>query len=161
MATQKLQPSRALSVIPSENANIPYPNLSESGTNTTATALKLIDSTATFIANNVKTGDVVYNITDNTAATVLTVDSQTQLTLNADIFTATAKVYSIYAESAQSGLTNQGCVLYIGTGGTLKVLTSGNDVVTFANIQDGLFFPINVLKVFSTGTSCFNIIALW
>jgi hypothetical protein len=53
------------------------------------------------------------------------------------------------------------CVLYVGTGGTLKVLTEGGDEVTFTNIQDGSFFPVNVIKVFSTGTSATNIIAIW
>jgi hypothetical protein len=53
------------------------------------------------------------------------------------------------------------CVLYIGTGGTLRVLTEGNDDVTFVNVQDGSFFPVNVLRVFATGTDADDIIALW
>lgn len=54
-----------------------------------------------------------------------------------------------------------GSVLYIGTGGDLKVLTVGNDEITFTNIQDGSFLPVQVLRVFSTGTTATNIIALW
>lgn len=54
-----------------------------------------------------------------------------------------------------------GSVLYIGTGGDLKVLTVGNDEVTFTNIQDGSFLPVQVLRVFATGTTASNIIALW
>ena len=57
--------------------------------------------------------------------------------------------------------TTQSCVLYIGTGGSLKVLTEGGDEVTFTNVQDGTFFPVNVLKVFSTGTDATDIIAIW
>ena len=53
------------------------------------------------------------------------------------------------------------CVLYIGTGGDLKVLTEGGDELIFVNIQDGSFFPVNVTKVFSTDTSATNIIAIW
>lgn len=54
-----------------------------------------------------------------------------------------------------------GSVLYIGTGGDLKVLTVGNDEITFTNIQDGSFLPVQVLRVFATGTTASNIIALW
>jgi hypothetical protein len=56
---------------------------------------------------------------------------------------------------------NTGCVLYIGTGGDLKVKTIGGDEVTFVNIQDGSFLPVQVLRVFATGTSATNILALW
>jgi len=55
----------------------------------------------------------------------------------------------------------QPCVLYVGTGGNLKVITEGGDEVTFVNVQDGTFFPVNVLRVFATGTTATNIIAIW
>lgn len=161
MPTQKLQPSRALTVIKSDNADIPSINLVDLGVNTSITSLRLVSSGSTFVTDNVKVGDVVYNLTDGLAATVVSVVSQTEVVLNADIFTATAKTFQIYQQSPQTGLGNQGCVLYIGTGGDIKVLTSGNDVVTFVNVQDGIFFPINVIKVYETGTSALNIIALW
>jgi len=63
--------------------------------------------------------------------------------------------------SISGNTTAQACVLYIGTGGSLKVLTEGGDEVTFTNIQDGTFFPVNVLRVFSTGTDATGIIAIW
>jgi len=53
------------------------------------------------------------------------------------------------------------CVLYVGTGGTLKVLTEGEDEVTFVNVPSGSFLPVNVLRVFASGTSASNIIAIW
>lgn len=59
------------------------------------------------------------------------------------------------------GSGNNGSVLYVGTKGNLKVMTVGGDEVTFTNIQDGSFIPVQVLKVFSTGTTASNIIALW
>lgn len=161
MATQKLQPSRALQVIPSENAVIPNPFFIHQGVNTGIAVNKLITITGDFVFDNVKTGDIVYNLTDGTAATVVAVDSQSQLTLNANIFTVGGKSFVIYQQSAQTGIGNQGCVLYVGVGGNIKVTTSGNDIVTFVNVQDATFFPINVLKVFATGTTASNIIALW
>ncbi len=57
--------------------------------------------------------------------------------------------------------SKSGVVLYVGTKGNLKVLTVGGDEVTFTNIQDGSFIPVQVLRVYSTGTTASNIIALW
>ena len=56
------------------------------GTATSSIINKLVDSTATFILDNITTGDVIYNTTDATSATVVSVDSETELTLDADIF---------------------------------------------------------------------------
>ena len=55
---------------------------------------------------------------------------------------------------------NNGCVLYIGVEGDLKVTTAGNDDIVFKNVPVG-FFPVNVLKVWATGTVASEIIALW
>ncbi len=55
---------------------------------------------------------------------------------------------------------NNGCVLYIGVAGDLKVVTSGGDEVTFKNVPVG-FLPVQVVKVFATGTAADEIIALW
>jgi len=63
--------------------------------------------------------------------------------------------------STQDGSGNNGCVLYVGTGGTLKVSTIGGDEVTFTGIVSGTFVPVQVLRVWSTGTSASNIVALW
>jgi len=65
------------------------------GTNTSASANKLVDSGATFSTNLVAVGDVVRNLTDNTTAEVTAVDSETQLSLSADIFAASSKSYSV------------------------------------------------------------------
>lgn len=161
MPTPKLQPSRAIIAHKSDNADIAYPNQNAAGTNTTATAFKLIDSFAKYVTKNIKTGDVVHNDVAGTAATVVSVQSETELTLNANIFTSTGQGYAIYAMSPQTSLGNQGCVLYVGTGGNVRVTTSGNDILTFINVQDGTFFPINVIKLWSSGTTATNIIGLW
>lgn len=54
----------------------------ETGTVTTAngSGTTLIDNTATFQTNNVGRGDLVYNTTDGSQCTVISVDSETQLT---------------------------------------------------------------------------------
>ena len=63
--------------------------------------------------------------------------------------------------SVSNSTNEESCVLYVGTGGNLRVLTSGNDDVTFVNIQGGSFLPIQVVRVFSTGTIASDILALW
>jgi len=157
MAYQKLQVSRALQVIKSDNASIPYPSVVETGTNSTIVVGALEDLSATFVTNNVQVGDVVYNTTTGTAATVTRILDNTRLFLNADIFLAAGDAYIIYTQNIKA----EGCVLYVGTGGNLHVLTHGGDDVVFANVLGGTFLPVQVLKVFASGTAASNIVALW
>jgi surface protein len=73
----------------------PTPNANRtSGTNTSIATDKLIDLGATFTAS-VNIGDVVANTTAGTYSEVVTVDSDTQLTLADDIFTSTSQAYSV------------------------------------------------------------------
>jgi hypothetical protein len=157
MAYQKLQVSRALQVIKSDNANIPYPSIVKAGTNVNVILNELEDTTSDFIAANVAVGDVVYNTTTSTAATIINVIDNTRLLLNANIFLAAGNAYIIYSRNTE----NEGCVLYIGTGGNIRVLTHGGDDVTFVNLLGGTFVPVQTIKVFASGTTCTGIISLW
>ena len=67
------------------------------GTTTTVTADKLIDSAATFTTDGVAAGDRarVENVNGVSYALVTSVDSQTQLTLDANIVVSTTEVYII------------------------------------------------------------------
>ena len=56
-----------------------------SGTATATSTLELVDSGATFIADGVAVGDQVQNTTDDTYAIVVSVDSETTLTINKEI----------------------------------------------------------------------------
>jgi len=161
MSTTITQARRALKVLPSDNADIPFPAIAKTGTNTSVVASQLVDSTGTFVSLNVRTGDIVYNITDGTAATVVSVTNETTLVLNANIFAATAKSYAIYVASPKSTIGNQGCALYIGGAGNISVITKGGDTVTFVGLGVGQFIPVQVVKVFATGTTATQIIALW
>jgi hypothetical protein len=60
-----------------------------------------------------------------------------------------------------SGGTNNGCVLYVGSAGNLRVQTVGGDDVTFNNINTGAFIPVQIVRVYATGTTASNILALW
>lgn len=48
--------------------------------------------------------------------------------------------------------------LFVGTGGTVKVLTLGGDTVTYT-VPTGGYVRMNVTQVFSTGTSAALIVA--
>ena len=154
---QKLQTGTALAVTKSDNANIPNAGIVTSGTGVAPIANQLEDSsTGAFITRNVQTGDIVYNVTAGTAATVTNVIDEDNLTLNANIFSGVSNVYIVYANN-----NKEACVLYIGTGGNLRVITAAGQDVTFTSVLGGTFFPVQVLKVFSTGTSAGDIVALW
>lgn len=56
--------------------------------------------------------------------------------------------------------TNFGCVLYVGTGGDLHVVTIGDDDVWFYGVQSGSFIPVQVLSVLADSTAG-AIVALW
>jgi hypothetical protein len=167
MPNLKLQVSRALSVIPSNNTNIPMPNeITYSSITGALTTNKLIDTNSNFSSVgvkplNIKVGDIVYNFSSlpQSAAKVVKVDSATQLTLNADIFTVVGSAYTLYSGTNISG-SIEPCVLYIGTGGDLDIITAGGDFAYLANVPSGTFLPIQVIKVNQFCTAS-NIVALW
>lgn len=64
------------------------------GVSTTTSSGKLINTGGLFVTNGVEVGDFVWNHADQTHTTVQSVDSETQLTLNANIFTI-GEEYSI------------------------------------------------------------------
>lgn len=160
MAYQKLQTYRSLPVVYSDTINIPnIMTLVSEGTNTAITVGKLTDTTPghSFLTDNVKTGDIVMNRSNNTIATVTTVDTLSELTLSADIFTGTPEIYSIFPDN------NQGCVLSLGAPGAIRVITMGNDNTLFPGLLAGTYFPVQVKRVLVTDTTIAanTINALW
>ena len=163
MPNLKLQVSRALNVIKSNATNIPMPSLITSSVTTSTVTDKLVDSTNNFSSSgvnplNIQIGDTVYNTTSSTAATVTNVDSATQLTLNLDIMVS-GDSYILYSGTNMAG-SIEPCVLYVGVGGDLDVITAGGDNIVFVNVPTGSFFPVQVIKVQDTTTAT-NIVALW
>jgi len=156
MAYQKLQVSRGLAVIPSDDTNIPFPGaLMIDSTTTGASVSKLIDSAGDFINKGVRPGDIVYDESvPPLAATVTAVDSATQLSVTTAIPTTTN--YKLY-----QGGQNDGCVLYVGTTGTVTVITAGGDEVLFTGVPAGMFMPVQVTKVKAVGTGASTIVAMW
>jgi len=157
MPNLKLQVSRALYVYPSDDTNIPMPSLILQGVASSASPFKLIDNTVDFIALGVQVGDTVY--ANSLGAMVTNVDSATVLTLNLDIISGSGDGYDLYSGTNMSG-TIEPCVLFVGNGGDVEVVTAGGDTVNFVNIPSGSFLPVQVVRVL-TSTSANKIIALW
>ncbi len=154
MSVFKTTFSRALNILASENANIPYPNLIVSALNSTDNTSTLTDSAATFITNNVKQGDIVID-SNGLRVTVTEVVSETELELNSSI----GNICKIYQASSQTGLGNQGCYIYNSENEiNINVLTIGGDIVTFFKVPSGTILPVQVLNVVQ-GDGVFT--ALW
>lgn len=163
MSSFNLVYTRALqNVFKSEDANIPYPATIRTATTTGSVGPNtLTDSGATFVTDMVAAGDILYNLTDGLAATVVTVVSQTQLTLNANIIATVGKTYILYRSSSQTTLGNYGCYLYVGGAGNVVVDTIGDDLnIAFVGVPVGTILPVQVKKL-RAGTTATNIIALW
>lgn len=156
MSYQKLQGRSALRVVSSDTINIPTTStLAVSGTNSSVTADRLVDSFKNFNTLQIQVGSIVYNTTDGSSALVTSIPTNTSLALSANIFTTTSKNYAVYAPNFEP------CVLYIGGAGNLRVLTASGDDVTFTGVLAGSYLPVQVQRVFATGTTATNIIAIW
>jgi hypothetical protein len=151
---------RAIDVIPSDTVNIPNPaGLGLEGVTDGTDTNKLVDSTASFTTNLL--GAIVVNTTDGTIASVIGFENSGTLVLDSDRFVS-GEGYAIYNSD-----NNQGCAIYIPKEepGNLKVLTVGGDIITFnkcGDVNASSILPVNVLRVFSTGTEIsVPLVALW
>lgn len=159
MAYQKLNTSRAYPIIPSDSGPIPQIMLKDgSGTVTgvSATPPGIKDgSLPSWLKAGVQKNMTIVNTTPGNGKTAkITGVGKEELLLNVQIF-GNGDTYQIY------GGDNNGAVLYVGTGGDLKVLTAGGDEVTFVGVSGGTFIPVNCIQVFNTGTTAADIVALW
>ena len=128
-----------IKVIPSDSINIPGPEVKFSGVTTSAVANKLPDTTAPLrggfeqqtkllhtnnyyiINQGVQVGDVVYNMSDGTGgsagaavAYVTAVDSNSVLSLSADIFTSSGDAYAIFEGNGINVSQDWGWKLVVG-----------------------------------------------
>ena len=105
--------TQAIQVIPSDTIPIPNPNFLaitgtgnkvDSGTNTSVTTNKLVDTGATFESTTaplpVVVGDVAYNTSTPANAPVTAVDSTTILAFGSNIFASTSQNYLIVRQNA-------------------------------------------------------------
>jgi hypothetical protein len=174
MSNIKQFPTRALKVIPTDDCNVPLPNLLASGTVTDdASSTTLVDLSAQFIVTNdqgnveykVNVGDVVYFYDTNVGVYITEVIDENTLSLSSAGGIVIGNPYEIYQGSPITGLQNQGCSLYIdlpiGTSAPLSVVTPGGDTISLSDVAGGML-PIQVVKVNASGTLSTNpIYALW
>ena len=167
--------SKALAVIASDSIPIPSPNAQQLvGVTSAATTSKLVAVGSDF--SNVVIGDIVYNTTDNTVATVTAIDSSTILSISADIFTSPENfiVFQAGPQFEQRIESSSGCVLYVGSSEAtmdlaksfvdVKVKTVSGDIVTFSNFPVGDYLPLQILQLYATGTDAAedkNCLAIW
>lgn len=161
------QPSSAIPVVNSDTINIPKPGIITSGTNTSGAATTLTDAGNNFLSSvtnpngyNIVGGDVVVSAA-GVICEIESVDSATQITLKAPGIAA--GTYDIYKGNYQVQGQSDGFTLFVGTGGpasTLKIKTVSGEDVTMLNIPDSSFIPVQVQRVFTTGTTCSDIIGL-
>lgn len=59
-----------------------------------------------------------------------------------------------------ANLTHATRAIYVGQTGNVRVMTVDGDIVTFANMQGGVLYPIRVVQVFSTGTTAADLVGL-
>lgn len=161
MAYQKLQTSAALDVIPSNT--VPIPDRATKvleGTADFSVAGTLTDVGTTFLSAGIQKNAIVYNVTDQKAYFVLDVTDDLNLDITSIAGGSAAAKYYIY-----NAPTN-GCILYVGTGGTVAVqFNEPTDNVAgeslFKNIPNASFLPVQVIRVDESNTTASDIIALW
>jgi hypothetical protein len=164
------QPTKAITVIPSDTINIPEPGSyltggnTGSGTTLTTAGAKFLGTPNpgnTGYSNRVAAGDVIYQGT--TIVTVVSVDSDTQLTVSAAL-TGGGATYEIYrgngGSQTQLRAGNEGFSLFVGTAGDLAVIpASSTDTVVLKNVPDSSFIPLQVARVVAATTAS-DIVAL-
>ncbi len=96
---------------------------------------EMIDSTAKFITNGVKVGDVVRNITEGTEAKVLSVDSETQLTLDKGIFETTGDFYNLKPNQTSIGFVGAVVIPTMSVGGTDTAVAAGKLIDSAAKFK--------------------------
>ena len=156
------QPTQAITVIPSDAINIPEPGSyltggnTGSGTTLTTAGAKFLgtfNAGNTGYSNRVAAGDVIYQGT--TIVTVVSVDSDTQLTVSDVLAGGTYEIYRGNG-GAQTQLPagNEGFSLFVGTGGNIAVIpASSTDTVILKNVPNSSFIPLQVTRVLLTGTT--------
>tara|TARA_B110000503_G_scaffold67349_1_gene105549 strand:- start:814 stop:1290 length:477 start_codon:yes stop_codon:yes gene_type:complete len=147
----------ALTVIPSDNANIPYPNKLAVGVSTNTALDEVVDASKDFTLS-VNKGDIVYNMTTAAAGTVLQVVSATVLKLNANILVS-GDNYIVYCGSDVCADALGGCIVRVNGTGNVTVTTMSDDVILFT-VQAGEYLPIKVKKV-AYGATATGIVAIW
>ena len=163
MSYQKLNTSRAWKV--NTNDDTPLPNVGGPVTIQIALdAVPVVGTNINFVQpvndKGIEAGMVVVNLTTGVQTLVTGVNQSANITQlpveNVAGMNAGDTIVIYEAVTSRSA-----AVLYVGTGGNVRVLTAGGDDVVIVGAGAGEFIPINVVKVFATNTTASDILALW
>jgi len=121
---------------------------------------QLVDVISVAPFSHVEVGDLVINAAASpNVATITEIVSSNQIKLSNDISVTSGVPYVVYRRSTEPA------TLYVGTVGanaTLKVRTAGGDDVVLDNLVQGTTIPLQVVRVYETGTTnVSNIVALF
>jgi len=121
---------------------------------------QLVDQISVLPFDNVAVGDLVVNVTTTpNVATITEIVSANTIRLSNDISAVAGQTYAVYRRSTGPA------TLYVGTvgaGATLKVRTAGGDDIVLDNLVQGTTIPLQVVRVYNTGTAnVSNIVALF
>jgi hypothetical protein len=119
---------------------IPIAKTEDSGTASATTADKLVEAGQNFLTT-VTVGSIVWNTTDNTSATVTAIDSDTELSISADIManTETYKILSVSVESGYHLLNDNAIATAVATSDiatTIQLSTVALDTVTINHVPN-------------------------
>ncbi len=166
------QPSSSLFVVPSDTINIPQPGIITTGGVIAPSATQLTDINPAQNFDPIVTnangytinGAVVYQSYSGAFPSLITsvtgIISNTGPCIAKVSSAVVGGLYNMYSPN-QDGKTS--FTLFVGSGGaasTLRVLTAAGDDVTLTEIPNGTFIPLQVVRVFDTGTTCSEILAL-
>ncbi len=128
----------------SENTEMTIPTgTTSTGTATTDTTNKLVDTGATFQTDGVQVGDLAYNTTDELYAKVTAVDSETSLSLDSDAFPDGNENYEVGPNYGTGSDYRAYLFIYV-TAYTEKGAATGD----VASISDYGFGPVRLTDIF-------------
>jgi len=117
--------------------------------------------------NKVSVGDLVLNEATSTL-TAVTAITQTQLTFGSNVFPDAGVNFKVYGNAAQMNSNTEAFVVYVGaasgasaTWAEVKVTTAAGNNITFSHFPTGTFLPVQCLRVWATGTTATDVVALW
>tara|TARA_R100001510_G_scaffold57689_1_gene66875 strand:- start:33 stop:527 length:495 start_codon:yes stop_codon:yes gene_type:complete len=164
MAYQRLQVNNAIKVIPSDTVGIPDPASFVLQQSSVDMSVAGVATGTGFEDAGILQGAILYAGTSSKAYTVVSVDSDTQLTVTPSSAGLVAEGITIY-NSATLGAS-----LYVGGIGNVSVemasqknagAISGVNPTIFSNVSQGSFMPILVTRVNETSTTATLIKALF
>lgn len=159
MQANKTQYGRALNILPSDT--VPIPNIATEvvrGVTTGSDTNLLIDNDTNFSLLNVNQMAIVYNLSNNSCTTVISLDSDYSLLLTDDIM-GSGDSYVIYNEADIAG-----CALLVQTKTAPELIVKmiGGDIVTlYLNGESTTLLPINVSMVYAYSADIKNVVGLW